>query len=135
MKCTGIVRRMDELGRVVIPKEIRKTMKLKEGEAVEFYTSQEGIVLRKYVENVSDQWHEACVNYLALNGQRHGFIQYHVTPPVTTCVRFVGKKKYVGLAYRNPADVDDPTIGMAVALCRALNGQDCDYMEIMGLEG
>ena len=38
MKATGIVRRMDDLGRVVIPKEIRKTMRIKEGDSLEIYT-------------------------------------------------------------------------------------------------
>ena len=49
MKATGIVRRIDELGRVVIPKEIRKTMHIKEGTPLEIYTSSNGdIVFRKY---------------------------------------------------------------------------------------
>ena len=49
MKATGIVRRIDELGRVVIPKEIRKTMHIKEGTPLEIYTSSNGdIIFRKY---------------------------------------------------------------------------------------
>lgn len=48
MKATGIVRRMDELGRVVIPKEIRRTMHLKEGEELEIYAHDEGLLLKKY---------------------------------------------------------------------------------------
>ena len=49
MKTTGIVRRIDELGRVVIPKEIRKTMRLKEGEELEvFVNDEETLVLKKY---------------------------------------------------------------------------------------
>lgn len=38
MKATGIIRRMDDLGRVVIPKEIRRTLRIREGEALEIYT-------------------------------------------------------------------------------------------------
>lgn len=50
MKATGIVRKIDELGRIVIPKEIRKTLKVKEGMPLEIYTDHEGgIVLRKYL--------------------------------------------------------------------------------------
>lgn len=50
MKTTGIVRKIDNLGRVVIPKEIRKTMKVKEGMPLEIYVDdQENIVLRKYL--------------------------------------------------------------------------------------
>ena len=49
MRATGIVRRIDDLGRVVIPKEIRRTMKLKESQSLEIYTGKEGeIVLKKY---------------------------------------------------------------------------------------
>ena len=49
MKATGIVRRIDDLGRIVIPKEIRKTLKVREGEPLEIYTDREGqIILKKY---------------------------------------------------------------------------------------
>lgn len=49
MKSTGIVRRIDELGRIVIPKEIRKTLRIKEGENLEIYVdNNENIILRKY---------------------------------------------------------------------------------------
>ena len=49
MKATGIVRRIDDLGRVVIPKEIRRTLRVREGEPVEIFTDREGqIILKKY---------------------------------------------------------------------------------------
>lgn len=49
MKATGIVRRIDDLGRVVIPKEIRKTLRIKEGTPMEIYTDRQGeIILKKY---------------------------------------------------------------------------------------
>ena len=49
MKATGIVRRIDDLGRVVIPKEIRRTMRIREGEPMEIFTGREGeIILKKY---------------------------------------------------------------------------------------
>ena len=49
MKATGIVRRIDDLGRIVIPKEIRRTLRLREGTPLEIYTDTEGgIVLKKY---------------------------------------------------------------------------------------
>lgn len=49
MKATGIVRRMDDLGRVVIPKEIRKTMRIRKGDSLEIYTdSSEKIIFKKY---------------------------------------------------------------------------------------
>ena len=49
MKATGIVRRIDDLGRVVIPKEIRRTMRIREGDPLEIYTDREGgVIFRKY---------------------------------------------------------------------------------------
>ena len=49
MKATGVVRRIDDLGRVVIPKEIRKTLRIKEGAPLEIFTDKEGeIILKKY---------------------------------------------------------------------------------------
>lgn len=48
MIATGIVRRIDELGRVVIPKEVRRSMGIKDGDPIEIFKDKEGIVLRKY---------------------------------------------------------------------------------------
>ena len=49
MKATGVVRRIDDLGRVVIPKEIRRTLRIKEGDPLEIFTEKAGeIILRKY---------------------------------------------------------------------------------------
>lgn len=57
MKATGIIRRIDELGRIVIPKEIRKSLRIKEGENLEIYVdSEENIILKKHslVKRLSD---------------------------------------------------------------------------------
>lgn len=49
MKATGIVRKIDELGRVVVPKEIRRTLRIREGDPLEIFTGREGeIILKKY---------------------------------------------------------------------------------------
>lgn len=49
VKATGIVRRIDELGRIVVPKEIRRTLRIREGDPLEVYTDREGeIILKKY---------------------------------------------------------------------------------------
>lgn len=67
MKATGIVRRIDDLGRIVIPKEIRKTLKVKEGMPLEIFTDQEGgIVLKKYLPfsefaNIAKEYAECMV--------------------------------------------------------------------------
>ncbi|MEG0468332.1 AbrB/MazE/SpoVT family DNA-binding domain-containing protein [Amedibacillus sp. YH-ame6] len=48
MKATGIVRRLDDLGRLVIPKEIRKQYRLKEGDSIEFFIDNDKIVIQKF---------------------------------------------------------------------------------------
>ena len=49
MRATGIVRRIDDLGRVVVPKEIRRTLRIREGDPLEIFTDREGeIILKKY---------------------------------------------------------------------------------------
>lgn len=48
MKATGIVRRIDDLGRVVLPKELRRTMNIKEGDPLEIFVDGDQIILKKY---------------------------------------------------------------------------------------
>ena len=50
MKSTGIIRRMDELGRVVIPKEIRRNLGIRDGESLEIFTNEDAIILKKHSE-------------------------------------------------------------------------------------
>ena len=65
MKATGIVRRIDDLGRVVVPKEIRRTLRIREGDPLEIFTDREGeIILKKYspigeLSQFSSQYAEA----------------------------------------------------------------------------
>lgn len=65
MKATGIVRRIDDLGRVVIPKEIRRTLRIREGDPLEIFTDREGgVILKKYspieeLSNFSKEYAEA----------------------------------------------------------------------------
>ena len=55
MKSTGIVRKVDELGRVVIPIELRRTLGINEKDALEIYVEQERIILQKYKANMTCQ--------------------------------------------------------------------------------
>ena len=65
MKATGIVRRIDDLGRVVVPKEIRRTLRIREGDPMEIFTNHEGeIILKKYspigeIDSFAKQYAEA----------------------------------------------------------------------------
>ena len=56
MKATGIVRRIDDLGRITIPRELRRTHGIQEGDPMEIYTVSDGIMIQKYRPN--DQWTE-----------------------------------------------------------------------------
>ncbi|MDX8047521.1 AbrB/MazE/SpoVT family DNA-binding domain-containing protein [Gracilibacillus sp. S3-1-1] len=55
MKSTGIVRKVDELGRVVIPIELRRTLGIEEKDALEIYVDDERIILQKYKPNMTCQ--------------------------------------------------------------------------------
>ena len=68
MKSTGVVRKVDELGRIVLPIEIRKTLDIKQKDAIEIFTDEDKIILQKY--------QPACVfcnnieNIVSFNGKR-----------------------------------------------------------------
>ena len=55
MRATGIVRRIDDLGRVVIPKEIRRMLRIKEGDPLELFTDGNSLVLQKHIVNYSEE--------------------------------------------------------------------------------
>lgn len=67
MKATGVVRRIDDLGRVVIPKEIRRTLRIREGEPLEIFTDRDGeVILKKYTPiNDLSQYAQEYVDVLA----------------------------------------------------------------------
>ena len=56
MKTTGVIRRIDDLGRIVIPKEIRKNMRIKNGDSLEIFVDDDSVILKKYspIESVED---------------------------------------------------------------------------------
>ena len=73
MKSTGIVRRIDELGRIVIPKEIRNNMRLRSGENIEIYTDNDSIIMKKFsiVNRISDLAQE-------LTDAMYTFLKYNI---------------------------------------------------------
>ena len=62
MRPTGIVRRVDDLGRVIIPKEIRRTLGIKEGELLEIYTDENTVCFKKYQQKDFYEWFENTIN-------------------------------------------------------------------------
>ena len=92
MKATGIVRRIDELGRVVIPKEIRRTLRIREGDPLEIFTDRDGeIILKKYspIGELSDFARE----YTASISQAMNMVACIVDKDVVVAVAGVGGKK------------------------------------------
>ncbi len=81
MKATGIVRRIDDLGRVVIPKEIRRNLRIREGEPLEIYVDREGeVILKKYsaisglgdfAQEYADSLHEATGHITCIADRDH----------------------------------------------------------------
>ena len=68
MRATGIVRRIDDLGRVVIPKEVRRNMRIKEGDPLEIFTTKEGeVVFKKYNYADEHDWAKAKAIVKALH--------------------------------------------------------------------
>lgn len=68
MKATGIIRRIDDLGRIVIPREVRRQLKIKEGDPLEIFLTKDGEIILKpykvqeYTLRRSDNWEELIVN-------------------------------------------------------------------------
>ena len=67
MKATGIVRRIDDLGRIVIPKEIRRSIRLREGEAMEIFLEDDCVCLKKYTPS-EDDLATRCQKYISGRG-------------------------------------------------------------------
>lgn len=95
MKATGIVRRIDDLGRVVVPKEIRRTLHIREGDPLEIFTDREGeIILKKYsligeLGGFAKQYAEA------LAGDKRAYCMYYRQRPAYSSFRS-GTKRFFG---------------------------------------
>ena len=106
MRATGIVRRIDDLGRVVIPKEIRRTLRIREGDPLEIFTDREGeIILKKYspigelgafakeyAESLAQTaGHVTCIvdkdRIIAVSGgAKKDFLEKRISPEMEECI-------------------------------------------------
>lgn len=82
MYSTGIVRRLDDLGRIVIPKEIRKSLKFMEGDALELFVENNSLILKKY--DNSDEIAQNCANWV--NNNKEKIISVSMVNDTTICV-------------------------------------------------
>ena len=115
MKATGIVRRVDDLGRVVIPKEIRRSVGIREGEALEIFVEDKKVIFQKY--NLSEEiLSEASADWVKSHAEEIVFV--NSTNGVTTCGFNNGRRANVKY---NPSDKFD--LNVAICYC----AQKADY--------
>ena len=93
MKATGIVRRIDDLGRVVVPKEIRRTLRIREGDPLEIYTDREGeIILKKY--SPIGELSQFAAQYAKILSETTGYLVCVSDRDHVICACGSGKKDY-----------------------------------------
>lgn len=113
MKATGIVRRIDDLGRIVIPKEIRRTLRIREGDALEIFTDAQGeVIFKKYspvgeISTFAGQYVEVLFKVTNLPAlicdrdhivaaagvSRKEYIERRITPELEECMQ--GRKSFI----------------------------------------
>ena len=121
MKATGIVRRIDDLGRVVIPKEIRRTLAIREGDPLEIYTADGGVLFRKYIQSAESKA-AAAQKWLEQNAQtmKNLSARFSIEDRTTTCEIIKNNTRETGNATASCDDTFIPAVGMVIAFCRAV---------------
>lgn len=117
MTSTGIIRRIDDLGRVVIPKAIRKEMNIQEGEPLEIFTTKDGVLFKRYTMGAKDfaeGWLDENASVLASTGAK-----FTIEGATVTCEVISLGYRSIGTATCNPSDDFDPSVGMVIAWYRA----------------
>ena len=132
MRTTGIVRHIDDLGRVSIPKEIRRALRLETGEQEELQTNKNGeIILKKYKKS----WEDMVLEWWAENYDRPAMLRSNFTRmgDYTFCVLCKSDGTCIaGFAKRCFGDKDDDRIGKVATFARAI-GKPIN--ELVGWEG
>lgn len=112
MKATGIVRRIDDLGRIVIPKEVRRTMRIREGDPLEIFTENNMVCITKYEPEKKER--EKIRKYVAQNYYR--ILSVFFDGNTTTVIFETGKKISVK---KNSTDEFDLTMAIYYAMLKA----------------
>lgn len=123
MKATGIVRHIDDLGRVVIPKEIRRTLNIREGDALEIYTTDDdGVVFRKYAQSAESKAATAQ-KWLEQNAfpMSNSSAKFSIENRTVNCEVINNNHRQFGTATATTEDTFIPAVGMVIAFCRAAN--------------
>ena len=125
MKATGIVRRVDDLGRVVIPKEVRRALHIHEGEALEIFTEGNAVCFKKY-EVGEEEFAQKCADWV--QGNKNYILAANFMNGTTTVMfEYAGKAKIFSVRH-NPKDKFD----MNVAICYA--AKKCGFRMFDGFE-
>lgn len=129
MKATGIVRRIDDLGRIVIPKEIRRNMGLNDGDALEINYNNGTISICKYKKS----FEQCAIDWFSSHQHEMNSCFFRVEGEYTFCVtNFVKFPSRAGFAKRFKNDDWDHRIGKVASYARAM-GKDLNKM--IGYEG
>lgn len=120
MKPTGIVRRVDDMGRITIPKDIRRIFKIKENEPMEIFINKDGVImLKKYEET----WEDAALKWWEKNYRTPNILHtdfYHMGDYTFCVVRTSRIATVAGFAKRHANDTHNDTIGKVAAYARAM---------------
>ena len=130
---TGIVRRIDDLGRVVIPKEIRRKLNIYEGDPLEVtYTNDGGVFFRKYLtdEEKRKNWvNEMLFEKKEMEESRYTFsVKFIRNITILTLVDWRKEETYTSCAFCSPQDEFDERVGIAVAYARMLDIEIPEYI-------
>ncbi len=125
MKATGIVRRIDDLGRVVIPKEIRRTLRIREGDPLEIFTDREGgVILKKYspigeLSDFSREYAESLqqsIGHIILIADKDAFISVSGAPKKDYLERKISDDLEKVMDGRRPAILGEGGNGKTISL-------------------
>ena len=136
MKATGIVRRIDDLGRVVIPKEIRRTLRIREGDPLEIFVDREGeVILKKYspigelgdfAKEYADSLYEA-LGYIACIADRDIIIAVSGAPKKEFLNKPVGPAIEKVMEERKAVIINNPGEDPCCKECMIIEDSDCKY--------
>lgn len=121
MRVTGIVRCIDDFGRVVIPKGIRRTLNIREGDPLEVFVGENGSVVFQKYEIPAEDKAAFAQKWLEDNAlpMRATFAKFSIENKTTTCEVVSNNSHRTGTATATAQDTFIPAVGMVIAFCRA----------------
>ncbi|HAG11941.1 MAG TPA: stage V sporulation protein T [Desulfotomaculum sp.] len=136
MKATGIVRRIDDLGRVVIPKEIRRTLRIREGDPLEIFVDREGeVILKKYspigelgdfAKEYADSLYEA-LGHIACIADRDMIIAAAGAPKKEYLNKPIGPALEKAMEERRTVVINNPGEDPFCKECMIIDNGECKY--------